>query len=415
MDQSEERPRARGPSLPSSEVTVQNATLGQFSRPAINARARDLLVALVAFGLTLLLLSAGGRSRGLDLLGAVIAAFACFPLLARRRAPLAVLAVTTLASSVLAPLGYTLGPPFGPTFALFFVAVDERTRGRIRETAPLVLALLAIHVASAASTEQGFPTSPVLFGTIVWGGAWVIGDQLRQRRQRMANVEERVRQTERETVRERRLAVAEERNRIARDLHDSAAHSINVILVQAGAARLLQQRDPAAARLALTTIEEVARETIGEIDQLIRGLREGGSRSADEPVEPPTGLAALETLAERNRAAGLEVALRFDGKPRALAPGLDQAAFRIVQESLTNAARHGSGRVDVEVAYGEAELELTISNPAEPGLDAVEVGHGILGMRERAALLSGSLAAEFMSGRFRVHARLPYVSGEQAE
>jgi signal transduction histidine kinase len=394
-------------------VTVQNATIGQFRRPAISARVRDLLVALVAFGLTLLLLSAGGTSRGLDPLGAVIAAFACFPLLARRRAPLAVLAVTTLASSLLALLGFSLGPPFGPTFALFFVAVDERTRGRIRETAPLVLVLFAIHVGSAASTGHGFPTSPVLFGTIVWGTAWVIGDQLRQRRQRLAAGEERLRQTERENVRERRLAVAEERNRIARDLHDSAAHSINVILVQAGAARLLQQRDPVAARLALTTIEEVARETIGEIDVLIRGLREGGARTGDEPVEPPTGLVALETLADRNRAAGLQVELRFEGKPRSLAPGLDQAAFRIVQESLTNAARHGNGSVEVEVSYGEAELELTISNPAEPGLDAVEVGHGILGMRERATLLGGSVTTGFRNGRFCVQARLPYVSGEQ--
>jgi signal transduction histidine kinase len=394
-------------------VTLQNATLGQISRPALSERVLDLLVALVAFGLTLLLLSAGGTSRGLDPLSAVIAAVACFPLLARRRAPLAVLAITTLASSLLALIGTTLGPPFGPTFALFFVAVDERTRGRIRETAPLVLALFAIHVGSAASTGHGFPTSPILFGTIVWGTAWVIGDQLRQRRQRLAHGEERHRQTERENVRERRLAVAEERNRIARDLHDSAAHSINVILVQAGAARLLQQRDPVAARLALTTIEEVARETIGEIDVLIRGLRESGTRTGDEPVEPPTGLAALETLAERNRAAGLAVNVRFDGKPRSLAPGLDQAAFRIVQESLTNAARHGNGRVDVEVAYGDAGLELTISNPAEPGLDTVEVGHGILGMRERAALLGGSITTGFRSGRFRVHARLPYGSGEQ--
>jgi signal transduction histidine kinase len=415
MDPPEGRPHAHERSLPSGEVTLQNATLGQLSRPAISARARDLLVALLAFGLTLLLLSTGGTSRGLGPLGAVIAAFASFPLVARRRAPLAVLAVTTLASSLFALLGFSLGPPFGPTFALFFVAVDERTRGRIRETAPLVLALFAIHVASAASTENGFPTSPVLFGTIVWGGAWMIGDQLRQRRQRVTAGEERLLQTERETVRERRLAVAEERNRIARDLHDSAAHSINVILVQAGAARLLQQRDPDAARAALTTIEEVARETIGEIDQLIRGLREGDGRDADDPVEPPTRLAALETLADRNRAAGLPVELRIDGDPRPLAPALDQAAFRIVQESLTNAARHGSGPVDVDVGYGEAELELTISNPAEPGLDAAEVGHGILGMRERAGLLGGSLAAGLGSGRFRVHARLPYVSGEQAE
>jgi signal transduction histidine kinase len=393
-------------------VTLHNPTVGRIGRPATSRAVRDVLVPIVAFGLTLLLLSNDGTNRSLDALGVAIAATASLPLIARRRAPLAVLAVTTLASALLAPLDYPVGPPFGPTFALFFVATDERTRGRIRETAAVVLALFAVHVGSAASTEQGFPTSPVLFGTLVWGGAWVIGDQLRQRRQRLVDIEERTRGAERETARERRLAVAEERNRIARDLHDSAAHSINVILVQAGAARLLQERDPEAARVALTTIEEVARETIGEIDQLIRGLREDGAPRHDEAIEPPAGLAALETLAERHRAAGLPVAIRFKGQRRPLAPGLDQAAFRIVQESLTNAARHGSGGVDVKVAYGGAQLDLTISNPAEPGPD-VEVGHGILGMRERAALLGGSVVAGFSGAGFRVHAQIPYLGGEQ--
>jgi signal transduction histidine kinase len=394
-------------------VTLSNPPLARAGRPSAIPAIRDSLVALVAFALTLALLNSGGTSRSLDPLGVAIAAFAAFPLLARRRAPLAVLAVTTLASSLLGLLGYPAGPPFGPTFALFFVAADDRTRARLRETAAVVLPLFAIHVASAASTGDGFPTSPVLFGILVWGSAWVIGDQLGQRRQRMADSAERVRRTERETARERRLAIAEERNRIARDLHDSAAHSINVILVQAGAARLLQQRDPDAARVALTTIEEVARETIGEIDQLIRGLRDDGTRGPEAAIEPPTGLAALETLADRHRAAGLPVEIRFDGTRRSLAPGLDQAAFRIVQESLTNAARHGSGRVEVEVAYGEAELELTISNPAEPGPDAAEIGHGILGMRERAVLLGGGLDAGFSGGRFVVHARVPYLGGEQ--
>jgi signal transduction histidine kinase len=394
-------------------VTLYNTPLARAGRAPAAPAIRDAVVTVVAFALTIALLSSGGTSRSLDPLGVAIAAFATLPLLARRRAPLAVLAATTLASSFLGPLGYPVGPPFGPTFALFFVAADERTRARLRETAAVVLPLFAIHVASAASTEDGFPTAPVLFGIVVWGSAWVIGDQLGQRRQRMADSEERVRQTERETARERRLAIAEERNRIARDLHDSAAHSINVILVQAGAARLLQQRDPDAARVALTTIEEVARETIGEIDQLIRGLREDGTRGHEDAIEPPTGLAALETLANRHRAAGLPVEIRFGGTRRSLAPGLDQAAFRIVQESLTNAARHGSGRVEVDVAYGEAELELTISNPAEPAADAADVGHGILGMRERAVLLGGGLDTGFSGGRFVVHARVPYLGGEQ--
>jgi signal transduction histidine kinase len=258
----------------------------------------------------------------------------------------------------------------------------------------------------------------VLFGIVVWGSAWVIGDQVRQRRQRMADLRERSRRVEREIERERRLAVAEERNRIARDLHDSAAHAINVILVHAGGARLLQERDPNAVRVALTTIEEVARETIGDIDQLIRGLREHGALDeAPESIEPPTGLAALETLAERHRTAGLAVHVDVEGNRRPLAPSLDQAAYRIVQESLTNAARHGSGPAEIVIAYGESQLELTISNPLTAGSngDAVEGGHGILGMRERAALLGGSLDTGVGDGRFRVYAQVPYTGAEEDE
>jgi signal transduction histidine kinase len=397
-------------------VTLQAATAGRIRRLTPSAVVRDAAVALIAFALTIVLLAAGSTAtRNLDPLGVVLAAIASLPLLARRREPLGVFALTTLASATLNVLGYQAGPPFGPTVALFFVAADERTRTRARETAAVVLGLFATHVGSAAIAERGFPTSPVLFGTFVWGTAWVIGDQLRQRRQRMADLEERGRRTEREAERERRLAVAEERNRIARDLHDSAAHAINVILVHAGGARLLQERDPDAARVAMTTIEEVARETIGEIEQLIRGLREDGAR--DEPeksIEAPTGLAALETLVERHRATGLSVRINVQGRRRSLAPSLDQAAYRILQESLTNAARHGSGPADLEIVYGATQLELTITNPTHAGSagDRVEGGHGLLGMRERAELLGGSLEAGFEDARFRVHARAPYAVGD---
>jgi signal transduction histidine kinase len=368
------------------------------------------------FGLTLGLLAGahGSGSRGLDALGVALAALASFPLLARRRSPLAVFALTTAASATLNGLDYALGPPFGPTVALFFVATDERTQARLPETAAVVLGMFAVHVGATAIAHHGFPTSPILFGIVVWGGAWVLGDQLRQRRQRLADMVERATRAERERERERRLAAAEERTRLARDLHDSAAHAINVILVQAGAARLLQERDPAAARAALTTIEDVARETIGDIDELIRGLRENARDGTRDAIEPPAGLAALDTLAERHRSAGLSVEIRIQGRPRPLAPKLDQAAYRILQESLTNAARHGEGRAEVTIAYGESTLALTVSNPlsATPNGTADEGGHGILGMRERAALLGGQLEVSRGDRRFRVHAELPYLASE---
>jgi signal transduction histidine kinase len=373
----------------------------------VQPRARDVAVTLAAFALTLgLLAGAHSADRHLDALGVALAGVACGPLLAHRRSPLGVFALTTAAAAILNGLGYATGPPFGPTIALFYVAADEHTRARIGRTAAVVLALFAAHVGATTAANGGFPTTSILFGVLVWGGAWAIGDQLRQRRRRLV-------EAERETMRERRLATAEERTRIARDLHDSAAHAINVILVQAGAARLLQERDPSAARTALATIEEVARQTIGEIDQLVRGLRENGA--PPEAVEPPTGLAALDTLAGLHRTAGLAVEVDVAGRPRPLRRGLDQAAYRILQESLTNAARHGGGSASVHVGYGETELELSISNPAPlPHGTAASSGHGILGMHERAALLGGTLEAARRDGRFRVHAHLPYDGEERA-
>ncbi len=372
--------------------------------------AIDVALALAAFAATLALLG-HGSNRDLDGLGVVLAACATWPLVARRRSPLAVLVVTTAASATLNGLDYALGPPFGPTLALFFVAAHEQARARVRTTAAVVLALLALHLGATGIAEGGFPLTLLLFAILVWGGAWVAGDQVRQRRQRLRQLEERALRAERESKRERRLAAAEERTRIARDLHDSAGHAINVILVQAGAARLLQERDPSATRAALETIEEVARDTIGEIDQLVRALREDGSQDgAPGAIEPPLGLEALETIVARHRAAGLNVTVDVRGASRPLSPALDQAAYRVLQEALTNAARHGLGQAEVKVAFEEHGLEISVTNTVRPGLQAEGQGHGIAGMRERVALLGGSLATDQSDSHFRVRARLPYSS-----
>jgi signal transduction histidine kinase len=376
---------------------------------------RDVVVALAALALTVGLLANGhGSARRIDVPGVVLALVATVPLVVHRRSPLGVFALTTAASAAIYGLGYQTGPPFGPTVALFYVANDDRSRSRVGRTAAVVFGMLAVHLAATSVSEGGFPTTPILFGVVVWGAAWGIGDASRGRRARRAELAERAARAERDTARERRLAAAEERTRIARDLHDSAAHAINVILVQAGAARLLQERDPEAARSALSTIEDVARETIGEIDQLVRGLREDAS--GDDAVEPPTGLGALDTLVERHRAAGMAVDVRVQGRARPLSPSLDQAAYRILQESLTNAARHGGGEAAVEIGYGESRLGLDVTNPVAPSATPAPIdgGHGILGMRERAALLGGGLEVERRDGRFRVRARLPYGPGEDA-
>jgi signal transduction histidine kinase len=363
----------------------------------------DGAIAAAVFVFSLAVLGNGNFdhfNRELDGYGVILGALTALPLAARRIAPLLVLAVVTGATATLYGFEYGLGPPIGFAIALFTVAENrDETRPGLRK---VVLALSIVVLFAPHLVTGGFEPE-LLLGGAVWAAAWFAGDRARLRRERLAELEERALRAEREAERERRLAAAEERTRIARDLHDSAGHAINVILVQAGAARLLQEQDLERSRQALETIEDVARDTLGEIDQLIRVLREDGS-SAE--VEPPPGLAALETLAARYRASGLEVAVRIDGSRRQLAPGVDQAAYRILQEALTNAVRHGSGSADVEIAFGPSVLEVTVTNPAPAG--AVNGrGHGIVGMRERAQLLGGTLEAGAVDGVYRVRARLP--------
>ncbi|HUJ34818.1 MAG TPA: sensor histidine kinase, partial [Solirubrobacteraceae bacterium] len=219
--------------------------------------------------------------------------------------------------------------------------------------------------------------------------------------------EQRAIEAERNAVQGRRLALAEERTRIARDLHDSAAHAINVIAVQAGAARLWHEQDPPRSRAALETIEAVARRTVAEIDQIVHSLREGAPPS--DRVEPPPGLAALDSLVSQHDAADLTITVNTVGARRPLGPAVDRAAYRILQEALTNCARHGDGGARIELAFGDEDLELTVSNAVRDDAPArANGGHGLVGMRERAELLGGEVDAGRVNGGFRVHARLPY-------
>jgi len=365
-------------------------------------------IAAGAFAATLGLLAAAGHGD-LDADGVPLAALTALPLVARRVAPLAVFVVTALASAALYGITDVSGPPVGPTIALYTLAMTGTgSRARIRLNLAAVASLLAMHVAAAGLGEGRFPGPELVFGGLLWGGTWLAGDRARLRRERMAELEERALRAERDADRERRLAAAEERARIARDLHDSAGHAINVILVHAGLGRLRASEDPEEARATFETIEKLARETVGEIDQLVRVLRENGANGGAE-VEPPPGLAALGGLVQQHRDAGLDVTATVTGERRPLSSGVDGATYRILQEALTNAARHGAGSAEVQVAFHPSALDITVANPVARGGPASPPGggHGLIGMRERAAGLHGSLEAEVRDGRFLVHARLP--------
>jgi signal transduction histidine kinase len=372
----------------------------------------DVAIAAVALAGSLAQLSHGGIAGSqtgpgeLDWTSGVLAACSSVPLIVWREAPTAVFVFSASATVVLGVLGYPIALPLGPTAALYLLAAsrDERCPWTPRSTGMVVVLFLA-YLAAAALGDARFPGSEMLHTGLAWAVAWFAGERTRLRREHVAELRERAQRSERDAERERRLAAAEERARIARDLHDAAGHAINVIALRAGTARL--RRDPGRSQAALEAIEELARRTVGEIDQIVGTLRVRGS--ANGSVEAPPGLASLDTLAARHAAAGLQVSVASEGPPRRLDSAVDQAAYRILQEALTNAARHGSGTAQVELAFGRAALELTVSNPVRAGSAArSNGGHGLTGMRERATLLGGGLDVERADGSFRVRVRLPY-------
>ena len=208
-------------------------------------------------------------------------------------------------------------------------------------------------------------------------------------------------------------AVAEERNRIARELHDVIGHSVSVMTVQASAVRRRLTPDQAAERQALETVEAVGREALAEMRRMVGVLRQSGDETQ---LEPPPGLDQLDRLADKFRTAGLPVELQVNGAVQALAPGLDLTAYRLVQEGLTNTLRHARNprSAAVVIDYGTERIQLAVRDDGQPAVGAThspEPGSGLLGMRERVAVYGGSLVAQVRpEGGFELVATLPLVS-----
>ena len=211
----------------------------------------------------------------------------------------------------------------------------------------------------------------------------------------------RTRQAEADRARDAADAVAAERERIARELHDSVAHAVSLMVVQAGAAETAVDGGDTAK--ALERIRATGQDAIADLGRMV-GLLRNGSNGA----EPVYGMAEVQRLIEPFRSAGLAVDLRVDGTPRPLPGGLDSAAFRIAQEALTNALKHGAGSASLTVAYQPSALQLTVHNPVTANGAVGGTGHGLMGMRERARLYGGELrAAPAPDGGFEVSASLP--------
>jgi signal transduction histidine kinase len=316
-------------------------------------------------------------------------------------------------------LGYPLDLLLGPTVALYYLT---SSRGHdvvwTWRTTVTVAGLLVAYLGAAAAAQWHFPGSELLHTGLACAVAWFAGERTRLRREQIAELEQRALRAEHELERERLLAAAEERTRIARDLHDSAGHAVSVIAVRAGAARLWHRQDPDRSLAALEGIEELARHTAEEIDRMVSALRDGTDcltdDVADDVMAAPIGLAGLDTLIARHEAAGLAVTLSTSGVQQPLTTAVDQAVYRILQEALTNASRHGTGSVHVELAFGDAAVTVGVTNAAPVDRPPRSGGgHGLVGMRERVTRLGGDFDAERVNGTFRLRARIPVAGHER--
>ncbi|MFJ4338876.1 sensor histidine kinase [Streptomyces sp. NPDC088915] len=342
--------------------------------------------------------------EALDAVGRILLLLGAVPLLLRHRRPVPVVFAVAAVT-----LGYlAAGYPYGPVFALVAVACFAAVVRGHRTAAAWALGLLWTgHLLLAHWLYRLLPPpgdGPAPWGQEITAAAFAVAvlaasEAIREKR------EQRARRRADRAAAERRRADAE-RLRIARELHDVLAHSISVINVQAGVGLALLDSDPEQARTALTAIKAASKEALGEVRQVLDTLRTPG----DAPRAPAPGLDRLPELVEQAGAAGLAVTVTPAGRASALPPGADLAAFRIVQEALTNVVRHsGSRTARVRVAYGSGRLELTVDDdgPAT-GTEAGGTGNGLAGMRERAAALGGTIEAGTRpDGGFRVHAVLP--------
>jgi signal transduction histidine kinase len=347
----------------------------------------------------------GSRFHGSHLVNAVLAAVLDGLLVLRRRAPATALLALAPIALLQVHHAETTGFVGGFVPVALLVASAGMRESRVRSLAALVYAYATL-VAIIALAPDLELTNELPFSGAILPLAWMLGRYLRARERRARSAEARA--VELETTHERVLE--EERARIARELHDVIAHSVSVMVVQAGAARMLLDEDPASTRGALLAVERAGREALEEMRRLLGMLRRDG-REAE--LVPQPGLDGVEGLLDHVRATGLAVDLEIAGDPQPLPPGVDLSAYRILQEALTNTVKHAhASAARVRVSYDRALVELEVEDDGRGAVGSPNGGHGLVGMRERVELYGGELeTGPGAAGGFRVRARLPLEAG----
>jgi signal transduction histidine kinase len=373
-------------------------------RLRLSPRSADALVALAVAVLSLVEIGSEhlapyAGSVPLGLLQAVALAW-------RRRAPLAALLVASGALFVETAAGVSLHKPVAPiVVGLIVVYSVAQYEPLPRASAGLAAALAGIFasIQLAIANGESYGGTDRAFVGFLLIAPWLVGRALYGRTREAAELAERAGRLEHERL----VAVEEERARIARELHDVIAHSLSVMIVQAGAGEQVARRAPERVVEPLRSIQETGRQALSEMSRLLGMLRDDG---AELGLAPQPGVEDLEALVEQTReAGGLGVELVVEGVRGPLPPGLDLSAYRIVQEALTNARKHaGDARAEVRLRYRPDALEIEVLDDGPGSGDGAGGGHGLIGMRERVAVFGGSLeTGPRPGGGFAVRAILP--------
>ncbi len=367
-----------------------------------------------------------GFSQPADLTGvpqgvaALVVALAVLPAAVRRRWPRTVLALVVADGAAVAALSFSPDPPLAAAFVLYLIPLRFARRearwllaGTLAAMAAGDIAFGLVRHGAAGPGGTRAAAGLLLESGLLLVGAWLTGYLVRLQRTYSAGLRAQAEQGAREQLAQAQRAHSEERLRIARDLHDVVAHSMSVIAVQAGVAGYVAGARPEEAARALSSIEETSRGALREMRALLGVLRDEGTSAAGPGAGliPAPGLADLETLADRTAEAGVRVDLDIQPERPPLPAGLDLAAYRLIQEAITNVVKHAAtDRCRVSVGYaGESlSLEITDSGTGPGPSPGPGTGHGITGMRERVGMYGGEFsAAPRPGGGFRVSARFP--------
>jgi signal transduction histidine kinase len=371
--------------------------------PARRSQLGDAALAFALFVAAVSSIADPGGEPGLVLLAAV----GTLSLAVRRRYPAQVLAISVVLT-VYVYFAYDGWWPFGLLIAMYSAAAH------MPRPASIVAGVLALVAVSLPTIDHinwqpfGWNDVALFAGRLVpVAAAWILGDNIRTRRDHMRTLQERAEQLEREQEANARRAAVEEQARIARELHDVIAHNLSVIVLQATGAEAVFDRDPVDARRAVRTIGVTARQALDELRRTLDVLRADGSVQASRAPQPDLG--SVDRLLESVRAAGLRVDLEVVGEQRPLPPAMELSAYRIVQEALTNTLRHGEAtHATVVLRYRRDAVELVVRDNGTASAVNGHEGHGLVGMRERAALFGGEVSAgPAAGGGYRVEARLP--------